>query len=83
MRCPSAGYGCFLLRHAHRLSGIGGVLAHGVVDVSGPPDIPWKLTQRWLDAELHLIERAGHGNSSPDMVTVLIDATNRFAAGSS
>jgi proline iminopeptidase len=71
--------GCYLLRHADRLGGIPGVLAHGMVDVSGPPDIPWRLAKLWPEAELHLIPQAGHGNSAPDMVTVLIDATNRFA----
>ena len=69
----------YVLRHAHRLHGIPGVLAHGIADVSGPSDIAWKLSQAWPEAELHLIPLAGHGTGAPDMNTVLLDAINRFA----
>jgi proline iminopeptidase len=69
----------YLLRHAQRLRGIPGVLVNGVVDVSGPPDIPWKLARLWPEAELDLIERAGHGGGTAAMTTALLDATNRFA----
>ena len=48
-----------LLRDAHRLAGIPGVLIHGRFDLSGPPDVAWLLAQEWPDAELHLV-RSGH-----------------------
>jgi proline iminopeptidase len=41
-----------LLREAGKLAGIPGVLVHGRLDVSGPPDIAWELAQAWPDAEL-------------------------------
>ncbi|RKF24932.1 prolyl aminopeptidase [Micromonospora globbae] len=50
-----------LLRDAGRLAGIPGVLLHGRLDVSSPPDIPWQLAQAWPDARLELVETAGHG----------------------
>jgi proline iminopeptidase len=50
-----------LLRDAGRLAGIPGVLVHGRLDVSSPPDFPWHLAKRWPDAELILVDEAGHG----------------------
>jgi proline iminopeptidase len=65
-----------LLRDAHVLDGIPGVLAHGRLDVGGPVDVPWLLANAWPTAELH-VEMSGHGGS-PDMRAHLIDGTNRF-----
>ncbi|MGK5740566.1 prolyl aminopeptidase [Micromonospora sp. URMC 103] len=50
-----------LLREAGRLAGLPGVLVHGRLDISSPPDIPWRLAQEWPDARLELVETAGHG----------------------
>src|SRR5579864_7481020 len=66
-----------LLRDAHRLIGIPGVLIHGKMDIGGPPDVPWHLAAAWPDAELQLV-RAGH--SGAEMSARLIAATDRFAA---
>ena len=68
-----------LLRDAHRLAGIPGVLVHGRFDIGGPPDTPWQLARAWAGAELYLV-RTGHGGGT-DMTTCIMDATNRFAAG--
>jgi len=68
-----------LIRDATRLSGIPGVLVHGRLDVSGPPDIAWELSRNWPDAELILIDDAGHGAGHPAMSEAIIDATDRFA----
>jgi len=61
-----------------RLSGIPGVLAHGRLDLGGPPDTAWELAQAWPDAELHLVG-GGHMGGA-DMDDVLIAATDRFAS---
>ena len=45
-----------LLREGHRLAGIPGVLTHGGLDMSGPPDTAWLLARAWPGAELTLIE---------------------------
>ncbi|MEU4678707.1 prolyl aminopeptidase [Micromonospora sp. NPDC023737] len=50
-----------LLRDAHRLAGVPGVLLHGRLDISSPPVIAWQLAQAWPDARLELVEAAGHG----------------------
>jgi proline iminopeptidase len=67
-----------LLREAGRLAGIPGVLVHGRLDVSGPPDVAWRLAQVWPDAELVLLEGGGHG-SGPGMSDAVVAATDRFA----
>ncbi|GAA4904680.1 proline iminopeptidase [Stackebrandtia albiflava] len=64
---------------AHRLAGIPGVLVNGQLDISGPPDIAWRLTKEWPDAELVLIPQAGHGTGDLDTATALVTALDRFA----
>jgi proline iminopeptidase len=54
-----------LLRNAHRLRGIPGVLLHGRLDMSSPLDTAWQLARAWPDVELVVFEDAGHkGNQS-------------------
>lgn len=67
-----------LLRRADRLAGIPGLLLNGRLDVSGPPDIAWQLAEKWPDAELVLLDAAGHG-AGPGLVEALVAATDRFA----
>jgi proline iminopeptidase len=66
-----------LLRDAHRLAGIPGVLVHGRFDIGGPPDVPWLLAQAWPGAELHLV-RTGHVGGN-EMLEPVIRSTDRFA----
>ncbi|HEX4726176.1 MAG TPA: alpha/beta fold hydrolase, partial [Jatrophihabitans sp.] len=49
-----------LLAEAHRLGGIPGALVHGRVDPQGPLETAWQLSRAWPDAELLIIENAGH-----------------------
>ncbi|MEV7230008.1 prolyl aminopeptidase [Polymorphospora sp. NPDC051019] len=49
-----------LIRDAGRLAGIPGVLVHGRVDLGGPVDTAWQLARAWPDAELIVVEEAGH-----------------------
>ncbi|MGY1839749.1 MULTISPECIES: prolyl aminopeptidase [unclassified Modestobacter] len=78
------GNGCFLddgqlLRDAHRLAGIPGVLVHGRLDVSGPLDVAWQLHRVWPDSELVVLGDAGHsGSNMREAVTAALD---RFADG--
>jgi proline iminopeptidase len=67
-----------LIRDAGRLAGIPGVLVNGRLDVSGPPDIAWRLSQAWPDASLHLVDDAGHGLRHPDVTALVVGATDRF-----
>jgi proline iminopeptidase len=68
-----------LLQNAGKLAGIPGALVHGRLDISGPPDIAWHLAQAWPDAELHLIDDAGHGTGHPGMIETVLASLDRFA----
>lgn len=67
-----------LLRNAHRLNGIPGVLIHGRLDLSAPLRTAWELAEAWPDAELRVIDDSGH-TGSPVMAAAVLDAIARFA----
>jgi proline iminopeptidase len=67
-----------LLRDAHRLAGIPGVLLHGRHDLSSPPDTAWYLARAWLDARLTFVSDAGH-KGSPAMHDLIVTALDAFA----
>ncbi len=62
-----------LLRDAHRLAEIPGVLIHGRLDLSGPLLTAWELAQAWPAAKLKIIDDAGH-TGSPAMAEEIADA---------
>lgn len=66
-----------LLRDARRLAGIPGVLIHGRLDLSSPPLTAWELAQAWPDADLSIIDDAGH-TGSPATGTAVLAAIDRF-----
>lgn len=68
-----------LLRDAGRLAGIPGVLVHGWLDLSGPVDVAWHLAQAWPDAELVVVDEAGHGVRDEAMADAVVAALDRFA----
>ena len=67
-----------LLRDAHWLTGIPGVLLHGRHDMSSPPDTAWHLARAWPDARLSLIADAGH-KGSPAVRERIVAALDSFA----
>ncbi|MDV5147105.1 prolyl aminopeptidase [Streptomyces sp. SBC-4] len=69
-----------LIRDAHRLAGIPGVLVHGRLDMAGPPGTAWELSRAWPDAALHVVEDAGHlgGERTRELILTAMD---RFAMG--
>jgi proline iminopeptidase len=69
-----------LLRCADRLAGIPGVLVHGRQDLGGPPHVPWELSRVWTDAELTLVDSAGHTGNDLTRHHVRT-ALDRFARG--
>jgi proline iminopeptidase len=76
------GNGCFLddgqlLRDAHRLAGVPGLLVHGRFDVSAPLDTAWQLHRAWPDSELVVLGDTGH--SGGDMRATVIDHLDRVA----
>jgi proline iminopeptidase len=68
-----------LVRGAAQLAGIPAVLIHGRLDISSPPDVAWELARAWPDAELILVDGAGHGTSDARMAAAVAAATDRFA----
>ncbi|WAJ28293.1 prolyl aminopeptidase [Antarcticirhabdus aurantiaca] len=68
-----------LLRDAHRLRGIPGVIVHGRYDMPCPARYAFALHQEWPEAEFHLIEGAGHAWTEPGILDRLIRAADRFA----
>jgi proline iminopeptidase len=60
-----------VLREAHRLVGIPGVIVQGTLDLSNLVGTPWELARAWPDAELVMIDQAGH-DGSDSMVEVRV-----------
>lgn len=68
-----------LLRDAHRIAGIPGLIVHGRYDVVCPVQNAWDLHKSWPKAELAITPTSGHSAYEPETVDVLIRATDRFA----
>jgi proline iminopeptidase len=69
-----------LLRGAARLAGVPGSLFHGRRDLGSPLSTAWELAQAWPDADLHVLDGAGHWDG--DMRAALVEITDRFAVSS-
>ena len=68
-----------LLRDAHRLRDIPGIIVHGRYDMPCPAKYAWALHKAWPKADFRLIEGAGHAYSEPGILDALIAATDRYA----
>ncbi|MFG3438878.1 prolyl aminopeptidase [Nonomuraea sp. NPDC047897] len=67
-----------LLRDAHKLAGIPGVLIHGRFDLGGPLENAWQLARAWPDARLVVVPDSGH-TGSDTMRKEVLAALNGFA----
>jgi proline iminopeptidase len=68
-----------LIRNAHRLKGIPGVIIQGRYDIATPPKTAWDLHKAWPEAEFIMVPDAGHAVSEPGITHHLIEATDAFA----
>ena len=68
-----------LLRNADRLAGVPGTLIHGRLDLGAPLDNAWTLARAWPDAELIIVDEAGHTGSHVT-TTHIVRALDRYAA---
>jgi len=68
-----------LLRDAHLLHDIPGVIVQGRYDACTPARTAWALHQAWPQAEFHLIDDAGHAFDEPGILAQLIAATDKFS----
>ncbi len=67
-----------LLRDAHLLADIPGILVHGRFDFQAPIANAWELKRVWPRAELVIVDDAGHA-ANPRLNQELIRATDQFA----
>jgi proline iminopeptidase len=68
-----------LLRNARKLADIPGVIVHGRYDMCTPVINAWHLKKAWPEADLRIVEDAGHSMGEPGIVHELVSATRRFA----
>lgn len=68
-----------LLRDAHKLAHIPGVIVQGRYDVCTPFQTAWDLHRAWPQAEFHSVNDAGHAFNEPGILAHLLAATRRFA----
>jgi proline iminopeptidase len=68
-----------LLRDAHRIAGIPGVIVHGRYDVVCPIQNAWELHKAWPGSELVINPGSGHSAFEPEHVHALVEATDRYA----
>jgi proline iminopeptidase len=67
-----------LLRDAHRLQGIPGVIVHGRYDVVCPIQNAWDLHKAWPQATLAISPNAGHSAYEAENAAALVEATDSF-----
>lgn len=68
-----------VLEHAARLNGIPGTIVHGRYDLVCPVEQADELARTWTDAELAIIDDAGHAGLEPGTVDAIVRATDRYA----
>lgn len=68
-----------LLRDAHKLADIPGVIVHGRYDVVCPIQNAFDLHKAWPQAELVISATAGHSAFEAENAAALVEATDRFA----
>ncbi|MBM7460421.1 prolyl aminopeptidase [Rhodococcus coprophilus] len=67
-----------LLRDAHLLGDIPGVIVQGRYDVVCPARSAWDLHRAWPESDLRIVDDAGHAATEPGIVHELVGATDRF-----
>lgn len=68
-----------LLRNAHMLKDIPGVIIQGRYDCCTPAKTAWELHKAWPQAEFHVVPDAGHAFNEPGILKLLLAATDKFA----
>ncbi len=68
-----------LIRDAHKLQGIPGVIVQGRYDVCTPARTAWDLHRNWPQADFHIVPDAGHAFDEPGILALLVQSLNRFA----
>jgi proline iminopeptidase len=69
-----------LLRDVGKIRHIPAIIVQGRHDICTPPTSAWALKKAWPEAELWIVDDAGHSASEPGIIDGLVRATDRFAA---
>jgi proline iminopeptidase len=69
-----------LLREADRLKGIPGIIVQGRYDLLCPPTTSHALGARWPEAEIRLVEGAGHTLYDPGVRDAVMKAIADMAS---
>jgi len=69
-----------LLGNVDKLKDIPGYIVHGRYDVICPVAQAWALHKAWPEAQLNIIDDAGHAVSEPGIARRLIEITDELAA---
>ncbi|MCC6925582.1 prolyl aminopeptidase [Novosphingobium sp.] len=68
-----------LLRDAHKLRAIPGVIVQGRHDSCTPPSAAWALKKAWPEVELQIVPDGGHLFTESGITDGLVRASDRFA----
>ena len=71
-----------IVRDAHMLADIPGIIVHGRYDMVCPLDNALALSKAWPGADLRIIRDAGHSASEPAIVDALIRGVEEVVAKS-
>jgi proline iminopeptidase len=69
-----------LIRDAWRLEDIPAVIVQGRYDMVCPIESAWELHQAWPQADLQIIQNAGHSASEPGICAALLQAADQMKA---
>lgn len=69
-----------LLRGAHKLRGIPGVIVQGRYDLLCPPKAAYALAERWETCRLQIVDRAGHAITEPGVMDALTAAVSELGS---
>jgi proline iminopeptidase len=69
-----------LLANVGKIRHIPGTIVQGRYDVVCPMESAWALHRAWPEADLRIVEDAGHAAFEPGILHELIEATDRYAS---
>jgi proline iminopeptidase len=67
-----------LLDGVDNIRGIPAVIVQGRYDVVCPMESAWELHRRWPEADLRVVQEAGHSASEPGIAQQLVRATDSY-----
>ena len=68
-----------LLKNVDRIKHIPGIIVQGRHDICTPPTSAWELKKAWPEAELWIVNDAGHSAGEPGIIDGLVRATDKLA----